>query len=337
MVDIVPQLRRYNNQVIVVLEKRISVIVPIYNTKDYLRKCLDSIAHQTYKNLEIICVDDGSDDGSEEIVDEIAAGDSRFIVIHQENGGESRARNVGLRLTTGEYVAFVDCDDWLEADMYSTLVSLMEKNTLDIAACGYTKDENNISTEAINIGNVKKGIISQEEMLRYVYQRDKYRAVTGYIWCKLFKKEVLRDDNGEWILFDEGLALGGDILFFAEAALRSYRFMYIPKSFYHYIQHKASGSHSKDEYKCLDAIRTYEMLIKRLEAARISDDILIWVKRFLVYRSELVAELAFGKNNSEILSYSKSVMKQYEIEYRETNLEYPDRIALFEKIMSYQV
>ena len=94
----------------------VSIIIPIYNTASYLRKCLDSAKNQTYTNLEIICVDDGSTDGSEKIVDEYLD-DERFVIIHKENGGESSARNTGLLKSTGDYIGFMDCDDWIEKDM----------------------------------------------------------------------------------------------------------------------------------------------------------------------------------------------------------------------------
>ena len=90
----------------------VSIIIPVYNTAQYLRKCLDSAKNQTYENLEIICVDDGSTDGSEKIVDEYLD-DDRFVIIHKENGGESSARNTGLLKCTGNYIGFMDCDDWI--------------------------------------------------------------------------------------------------------------------------------------------------------------------------------------------------------------------------------
>ena len=102
---------------------KISVIVPVYNVEQYLPQCLDSIINQTYKNLEIICVDDGSPDNSGKILDEYAKKDKRIKVIHQENQGVSVARNTGLDNATGKYIGFVDPDDWIEADYYETLTA----------------------------------------------------------------------------------------------------------------------------------------------------------------------------------------------------------------------
>jgi glycosyltransferase involved in cell wall biosynthesis len=115
----------------------ISVIVPIYKTEQYLKKCVDSITNQSYKNLQIILVDDGSPDKSGGICDEYASSDSRVKVIHQKNRGLSTAYNVGLDNASGEYIAFVDSDDWIDSDFCSVLVDLLEKNNADISACAF--------------------------------------------------------------------------------------------------------------------------------------------------------------------------------------------------------
>ncbi len=105
------------------IEKKVSVIVPIYNAEKYLNKCLESIIGQTYKNLEIILVDDGSSDNSPTICDAWAQIDSRIRVIHKKNGGVSSARNAGIDLAQGDYIGFVDADDWIEPNMYEVLIN----------------------------------------------------------------------------------------------------------------------------------------------------------------------------------------------------------------------
>ena len=114
--------------------KKVSLIIPVYNTeKQYLQKCLESAIAQTYSNMEIILVDDGSTDGSADLVDEFAGKDHRVLVIHQQNGGESNARNTGLRAACGDYIAFMDCDDFIEPQMYEQLVQALEENDADMA------------------------------------------------------------------------------------------------------------------------------------------------------------------------------------------------------------
>ncbi len=112
--------------------KTISVIIPVYNTEKELPKCLKSICDQTYKDLEIICIDDGSTDGSSQVLDEFSMKDNRIKVVHQKNGGESNARNTGLKMASGEYIAFCDCDDWIDTDMYEILARELNCENIDM-------------------------------------------------------------------------------------------------------------------------------------------------------------------------------------------------------------
>ncbi|MDR0961711.1 MAG: glycosyltransferase, partial [Mediterranea sp.] len=114
----------------------ISIIVPVYNVRPFLEKSVGSICQQSYRNLEIIVVDDGSTDGSSELCDEIAARDPRIQVIHQANAGVSMARNAGVSAAVGDFIGFVDPDDWVDSDMYETLVRLWQKHQADICVCG---------------------------------------------------------------------------------------------------------------------------------------------------------------------------------------------------------
>ena len=117
------------------MEKKVSVIIPVYNVEKYLKECIQSVLRQTYKNLEIILVDDGSKDNSGNICDEYAKRDERIKVIHKKNGGLSDARNAGIDICTGEYIAFLDSDDFIEEDMYEFLVKNLEKAKADISIC----------------------------------------------------------------------------------------------------------------------------------------------------------------------------------------------------------
>lgn len=128
----------------------ISVIVPVYKVENTLVKCVESIKAQTYSNLEIILVDDGSPDKSGELCEQLATTDPRIKVLHKENGGLSSARNAGLDIMQGEYVGFVDSDDWIESDMYARLYALIQKHNAQISACGIVKDYDNDRMEYFN-------------------------------------------------------------------------------------------------------------------------------------------------------------------------------------------
>ncbi|WP_019552568.1 glycosyltransferase family 2 protein [Propionispira raffinosivorans] len=319
------------------MNSKISIIIPVYNTVLYLRKCLQSICKQTYKNLEIICIDDGSFDGSEEIVDEFAARDKRLIAIHKKNGGESNARNCGLRMCTGDYVTFVDCDDWIEPEMYMTLITALEQYRVDMVAAGYYIDTDTVSRRAINNLSVATNVFGRHRLMEYVYRRDDYRGFTGYIWCKIYKREILQNKNKEWILFDDKLKIGGDILYFSEVILNTHRTIYIDQSFYHYYQRETSTYHSEDEVLWGDILRTYQIVIENFTKKQIKDDILVWIKRFLVYRSELVAEMAYRNKNQGVLQYSTDLMREYQKEYLQTNQQYSERIRQYYTILDYKL
>lgn len=114
------------------MKKRVSVIIPVYNVEKFILKTVESVMNQDYKDVEIILVNDGSPDNSAQIIDELAKRDSRIICIHKENGGVSSARNAGLKIATGEYVTFIDGDDWVEPNYISYLLELVEKNNCEI-------------------------------------------------------------------------------------------------------------------------------------------------------------------------------------------------------------
>lgn len=313
----------------------VSIILPIYNTKNLLDRCLSSICGQTYSNLEILCIDDGSTDGSELILDEYAQRDTRIKAIHKRNGGESSARNVGLQRMAGQYVGFMDCDDWIESDMYEKLVlTIIEKN-VDMVASPWFKDSDEESIRVENQLPVSPEVFAREELLMYLYKRDYYRGFT-YMWNKLYRRSLFYD-QGNLILFDEDLMLGGDVLYLGRLALNTQKAFYLDEAFYHYYQRAGSGCHTIDLNKRKDWLEAYKRLIKYIEEKEISTGALKWIKRFLAYHSSNVAELAYEQQNSAVLRECQEIMSKYSKEYYETNREYNDRITRFKNILSLAV
>lgn len=166
----------------------ISVIVPVYNVEKYIKKCVDSICGQTYKNLEIILVDDGSTDSSGKISDELAEEDRRISVIHQKNGGVSRARNAGLDKATGDYIAFVDSDDYLSLNMYECLLKSMKENDADIVRCGI---KNVHEGEKVKQFETVDSIV--ELSLAEMIDGLKNRRTKLVVWNALYKKEIISE------------------------------------------------------------------------------------------------------------------------------------------------
>ena len=188
------------------MNELISVIVPVYNVEPYLRKCVDSILNQTYRKLEVILVDDGSPDNCGAICDEYAAKDARVRVIHKSNGGLSDARNAGLDIMTGDYVAFLDSDDWVEADMYRTLLTQMKHFDADMSLSGVAdeleKDGSVTVTKVSDYGNTPFAESNTDTMRRFL--RTSWAA-----WDKLYKADLfsgIRYPVGE-INEDEAIAL----------------------------------------------------------------------------------------------------------------------------------
>ena len=164
----------------------ISVIVPIYKVEDYLKRCIDSIINQTYKNLEVILVDDGSPDNCPQICDDYAKQDTRIKVIHKENGGLSDARNAGMQIATGEYISFIDSDDYVDVDMLNILLDVMVQNDCEIAQCG-TVRFNDGEIAISNKVDYKVKVYNNKEALKELIN-DGHFVQT--VWNKLYKAEV---------------------------------------------------------------------------------------------------------------------------------------------------
>ncbi len=191
-------------------ELLISVIVPIYQIERYIGMCIESIINQTYKNLEIILVDDGSRDRCPDICDLYAKKDRRIKVIHKKNGGLVSARKAGLRMATGSYVGYVDGDDWIGPGFYETLCAAMSTSGCDVVCAGQSRDLFNKSVHFTNpypsgiytgekLDNLKKNMLSYGEFYR--------PGITTYVWNKLFKRDVLYTGQ---MNVDERITIGED-------------------------------------------------------------------------------------------------------------------------------
>ena len=164
----------------------ISVIVPVYNVESYIAECIESIQNQTYMNLEIILVNDGSTDASGDICDKYAAYDERIQVIHKENAGVSAARNTGIEAANGDYIGFVDSDDYIAPTMYEDMLKLMAEHDLDIIECTAFRNNGDTNIEGCNNGSLE--IFNRDEALKMAMY-DCFVAV----WSQLYKRRVISD------------------------------------------------------------------------------------------------------------------------------------------------
>lgn len=230
----------------------ISIIVPVYNVKDYLEKCLSSICLQTYKNLEIIVVDDGSTDGSEKICDSFAQKDTRIKVVHQINGGQSNARNKGLSIAAGEYIGFVDSDDWIAPDMYEFLYLLLKNNQADIAVCAHIVEMEAETNVRYSTG--KLTVFSGNEALRALIDD---KRVRNYVWDKLYKRQLF-----EGILFPKN-QIYEDMVVTPRIIHKAHRVVMQDYPKYHYLKREGSTTLAKQyepQKDYLWFLRVYEQV-----------------------------------------------------------------------------
>lgn len=171
-----------------VLDTLVSIIVPVYNAEQYLKRCIDSIINQTYQGIEVILVDDGSFDCSPELCDQYAQTNSFVRVIHKQNEGPSIARASGLKMANGQYVAFVDSDDYIEPEMISTMIANFHDD-VDIVECGYfvVSDEGKVIKTVELVPEVIKG--ARESLMHYSVKRN----TTNYLWNKLFRVDLFQN------------------------------------------------------------------------------------------------------------------------------------------------
>lgn len=209
-------------------EPKISIIIPVYKAEPYLGKCLDSVVGQTYRNLEIILVDDGSPDGCGIICDEYAKQDGRITVIHQNNGGVSSARNAGLRRVTGSYIGWVDSDDWIEPDMYEYLLKNIIDHDADIAVCGRCE---RYREKTVNRCWQKTEVLDTESALRLLLENGQMQ---NFLWDKLWRRELFRN-----IYFPEGKTYE-DIAIMHRLFERAEKIVCLNETKYHYVQHPGS-------------------------------------------------------------------------------------------------
>lgn len=239
---------------------KISLIVPCYNIRKYLPRCIESILAQTYKNLEIILISDGSTDGTDEVIREYAKKDSRIIPIFKHNSGVSDTRNRGLDIATGDYIGFVDGDDYIEPEMYETLLKNAIENNADISHCGYQMVFPSRVDYYYNTG--KKVIQDNKKGIRDIIVGD---YVEPSPCIKIYRKNIVNN-----LRMPINIKINEDVLFNFYAFVNSKKSVYEDLPFYHYILRKGSAATSKiNQNKLFDPVRVrkeiFEYSLKNLD------------------------------------------------------------------------
>lgn len=291
----------------------ISVIVPVYNVQEYLVQCVESLVHQTYNNIEILLVDDGSTDDSGLICDKYADEYENIYVYHKTNGGLSSARNYGIDKANGEYLSFIDSDDFVDTDLYRILINAINDNSADVVIFGFC---NYYSKEKIVKMNLKENSITT-----YYGLDANLRLYTDFSSCnKLYRKGVF--DN---IRFPEGKLY--------EDARTTYRIaeiinslIVIPEYIYYYRQRETGimGTFSTDNY--LDRVSVWSEIYE-FEKNKFSDEELQYI---LQRKNQLVLELIFTTFKNQFFSFDKKLMKELLDElHNPVKLNSKERIMMF--------
>lgn len=221
------------------MDRKISIIVPVYNVEKYLRNTIEHIINQTYKNLEIILVDDGSKDSSGHLCDEYAAKDSRILVIHKENGGSSTARNAGIKAATGDYIGFLDADDWADETMYETLINAAEAH--DATICEV------MSSDFDEEGNLLKGPrINNPGNVTFIPAAEDFKLLMLHLGDSSFCTKLIKADFCKAFSFAEH-RLNEDFLLIVEMLLKCEGVYSIEESHYNILIR--SGSNQRSGFK----------------------------------------------------------------------------------------
>lgn len=228
----------------------ISIIIPVYNMERYISNCLDSLINSTYKNLEILLIDDGSKDNSPQICDEYAAKDSRIKVVHKPNGGVSSARNVGIDMMSGDYVHFLDPDDWMAIDTYKNVIGHLQRTNADVCFINTTHEYADGTPSSLRTPDIGDGLYNRSALLKYIIGFRGFNNIwTSYYFSstnKIMKSSIIKDENITY-KFDENFAYLEDGIFVMSILHRIETGYIDTNGYYHRRMHNESAMGSFSE------------------------------------------------------------------------------------------
>ncbi len=280
--------------------KKVSIIVPVYNVELYIEDCLNSLLNQTYSNYEIILINDGSTDNSIEICSKY--NDPKIKIFNQNNKGVSIARNVGISLATGQYIMFVDADDMVSEKYIENLIKSIEETNTDMVVCGYTKEKAELVNKK-NSQEIKGEIINANTMLENMMENN---LQEGYLWNKIFKKSIINDNSLE---FKEGVNVWEDLYFVIEYLSKSDKIFAINEKLYYYRTREGSAVNRKETSTDLvGKVKILELILKNYNLI-INNKNYYGIKRMYV-TVLLKYLLQIKKDNKELIKEKLSIVKK---------------------------
>ena len=307
---------------------KLSVIIPVYKVEQFIHQCVDSVLNQTYKNIEVLLVDDGSPDTCPEICDSYAKKDNRIRVIHKENGGSSSARNAGIKVFTGDYLLFLDSDDfWNDDDFLTKLVNKHLVKNYDLVIYGYHKYfGNNNVVDVLNVTNYVSGN-SKLEQVKSMVENSIYESQS---WSKAVKSSVIHDNN---MLFKEGI-VSEDIDWSARLMIFAKSFDVYAESVYSYRQNEESITHNISKTNIIDLKNNIKYIVELSEKIK-GEDYYEYYMNYCAYQYITFLNCICGIDKSENISMEKAEMKQYAYLLNYHINSKVKKIYLFNKIFGY--
>ena len=297
---------------------KISILVPVYNTSKFLVKCIRSIMEQDFRDIEIICVNDGSTDNSLEILNKLSKEDTRVKIIDKKNGGLTSARNAALEVAQGKYCLNIDSDDWIEQGYIRALYERAEKDNLDITISNIIFDYFNDSSKNYILNDLEildEKVISGEEYINIFLKNNFY----GYTWNKLIKTEVYKKNN---LKYNEDIFLFEDVEIVLKIAKYSKKIGKLNKAYYHYIQHESNGSRKSSMKKVFDIEKCFNVLLQEFEKNK---------DRFIkLNQRKYLLLLYFLKDNYDLKNNLE--YKKYQEKYLKENKKIPFLKFEYEKV-----
>ena len=276
---------------------KVSVIVPVYNAEKYLSECVESIINQTYKDIEAIFVDDGSTDNSCNILNEYKAKDDRIIVIKSQNSGASGARNSALEVATGDYITFVDADDYINVNFIKTMLDNMED--ADLIECGYTRGDKPVNCS----GRLEYAFDESYSFLSEVF--------SAHVWAKVYKKSILIDSQKQPLEFYTSLKMGEDTLFNVMATVNAKKVIRIPDNLYYYRVTENSVSRQKDYFNEYTKIESFEQIIREVKNTGYQTPLYTAKQKYFFFLKDMYENMQNNSNlyKSQLLGIRNRVKK----------------------------
>ena len=274
----------------------ISVIIPVYNVEPYLRECLDSVVNQTFRDLEIICVNDGSTDGGPAILEEYAAKDSRIQIVTKENGGLSDARNAGLAIASGDFILFVDSDDYLAVNACQTLYSKAVETNSDMVMFLFKCFGNSERSPSDSVSYYPEVLTDCLEKIQYEFNN------WQTAWSNLFRRKIIDENN---LRFHKGLIFE-DVPFVAKASLLANKIAIVPKKLYFYRQREDSIMQNKQQRNFLSRPLSFQYMYSDILSIS-PDNALLWL---LSYKYSILYNTYYNKISKNFRSEMGQRIKQ---------------------------